>query len=241
MGPLGPSGGMSSSRSILAGLGFTPLNKAGDTMLGDLKFTDGLYDIGKSGATRPRDIFSSRNIVATNSVTSGDNQVNLGGFYHFAAGTYIRGATDGVLTLTNNAGTDFTRLNLGGLTSSFPAWTRAATEIQATLADNSALTNVRALGFIVDVSGSFFISTRGKLTSVGDGQFLLTDNAGTGFTSLQFAKSGSNAQGIYTGANSPEGVYAANVGSLFLRQNGGASTTLYIKESGSGNTGWIAK
>ena len=39
------------------------LDKTGDTMTGDLKFTDASYDIGKSGATRPRDIFASRNVV----------------------------------------------------------------------------------------------------------------------------------------------------------------------------------
>ena len=43
------------------------------------------------------------------------------------------------------------------------------------------------------------------------------------------------------GTNSPEGVVSARVGSLFLRTNGGTSTTLYVKESGTGNTGWIAK
>lgn len=32
---------------------------AGGTMVGDLLFTDGLYDIGKSAATRPRNIFAS--------------------------------------------------------------------------------------------------------------------------------------------------------------------------------------
>lgn len=31
---------------------------------GDLKFTDATYDIGKSGATRPRDLFLSRNVTA---------------------------------------------------------------------------------------------------------------------------------------------------------------------------------
>jgi hypothetical protein len=40
---------------------------------------------------------------------------------------------------------------------------------------------------------------------------------------------------------SPEGVVTAAVGSLYLRSNGGAGTTLYIKESGTGNTGWVAK
>ena len=46
---------------------------------------------------------------------------------------------------------------------------------------------------------------------------------------------------IYSGLNSPEGVLEAPVGSLWLRTNGGAGTTLYIKESGTGNTGWVGK
>ena len=44
-----------------------------------------------------------------------------------------------------------------------------------------------------------------------------------------------------SGVGSPEGVLTAVVGSMYTREDGGASTTLYIKESGSGNTGWIAK
>jgi hypothetical protein len=44
-----------------------------------------------------------------------------------------------------------------------------------------------------------------------------------------------------TGNNTPEGAVTASVGSLFLRTNGGAGTTLYVKESGTGNTGWVAK
>jgi hypothetical protein len=39
----------------------------------------------------------------------------------------------------------------------------------------------------------------------------------------------------------PEGVVTAPVGSLATRTDGGAATTLYIKESGTGNTGWVAK
>ncbi len=46
---------------------------------------------------------------------------------------------------------------------------------------------------------------------------------------------------IRTGTGSPEGVVTATVGNLFLRSDGGASTTLYVKESGTGNTGWVAK
>ena len=44
-----------------------------------------------------------------------------------------------------------------------------------------------------------------------------------------------------SGTGSPEGVVTASVGSLYTRTDGGASTTLYVKESGSGNTGWVAK
>lgn len=44
-----------------------------------------------------------------------------------------------------------------------------------------------------------------------------------------------------SGSGSPEGVVTAVVGSLYSRTDGGAGTTLYVKESGSGNTGWVAK
>ena len=47
---------------------------------------------------------------------------------------------------------------------------------------------------------------------------------------------------IIPGTGSPEGVVTGRVGDMFLRTDGGASTTLYIKESGTAtNTGWVAK
>lgn len=46
---------------------------------------------------------------------------------------------------------------------------------------------------------------------------------------------------IHRGSGSPEGVVTAPVGHLFLRSDGGATTTLYVKTSGAGNTGWTAK
>ena len=44
-----------------------------------------------------------------------------------------------------------------------------------------------------------------------------------------------------SGTGSPEGVVTAVVGSMYSRKDGGANTTLYVKESGTGNTGWAAK
>ena len=58
-----------------------------------------------------------------------------------------------------------------------------------------------------------------------------------GTAGLEF---GSGGPRIMAGTGSPESVVTAPVGSLWLRTNGGAGTTLYVKESGSGNTGWRA-
>jgi hypothetical protein len=56
-----------------------------------------------------------------------------------------------------------------------------------------------------------------------------------------FRLSSSSGPTITAGSNTPEGAVTAPIGSLFLRTNGGAATTLYVKESGAGNTGWVAK
>lgn len=56
-----------------------------------------------------------------------------------------------------------------------------------------------------------------------------------------------NSSGVATmsnfkrGSGSPEGVVTGIVGDLYTRTDGGANTTLYVKESGTGNTGWVAK
>jgi hypothetical protein len=46
---------------------------------------------------------------------------------------------------------------------------------------------------------------------------------------------------IKWGTGTPENSVSAPVGTSYLRADGGANTTLYVKESGTGNTGWIAK
>jgi hypothetical protein len=109
--------------------------------------------------------------------------------------------SDGVFTLRNNAGTDFTRLQFGGTTSAFPAIKRSSDSLHMRNADDTAFCNVTMNALLLGTSGAY----------------------------------------IAAGANTPEGATAAPVGSLYLRTNGGASTTLYVKESGSGNTGWVAK
>lgn len=45
-------------------------------------------------------------------------------------------------------------------------------------------------------------------------------------------------QDLYRGTGSPEGVLAAPVGARYVRTDGGVGTSLYVKETGTGNTGW---
>ena len=47
---------------------------------------------------------------------------------------------------------------------------------------------------------------------------------------------------LFVGGGDPEGVVAAGLGALFLRKDGGAGTSLYVKEDDDGAaTGWQAK
>jgi hypothetical protein len=46
---------------------------------------------------------------------------------------------------------------------------------------------------------------------------------------------------VLRGSGTPEGSVYAPVGYLYLRSNGGAGTSVYFKETGTGNTGWVAK
>lgn len=46
---------------------------------------------------------------------------------------------------------------------------------------------------------------------------------------------------VFNGIGSPEGSVVAGIGSIYMRSDGGASTSIYVKESGTGATGWVAK
>jgi hypothetical protein len=58
------------------------------TFAADILFTDALYDIGKTGATRPRDLFLSRNLVIGGSFTFGSLTMPLAQDLLFVDNTY---------------------------------------------------------------------------------------------------------------------------------------------------------
>ena len=67
-----------------------------------------------------------------------------------------------------------------------------------------------------------------RVTGLGQGRF------GGGLT-LDAAGAGSV---ISEGTSTPEGALTRPIGSTFHRTDGGATTTFYVKEVGTGNTGW---
>lgn len=99
---------------------------------------------------------------------------------------------DGLLRLTNAAGTGFDRLQFGSTAATHPAIKRSSTALHARLADDSGYAPTESL----------------------------YDRWGAG---------------------TPEGVVTAPIGSTFHRTDGGAGTSLYVKQSGVGNTGWVGK
>lgn len=81
-----------------------------------------------------------------------------------------------------------------------------------------------------------------KNTSVIAGNKVRSAGANT-YVELKnvYLRGGADAGQVLRGLGTPEAIVTAPVGSLYIRTDGGASTTLYVKESGTGNTGWVAK
>lgn len=85
------------------------------------------------------------------------------------------------------------------------------------------------------------VVTDGTIYPFASGTMLL-GNASNFFSQVRATQfiTGAGAS-LRGGEGSPEGVVTAVVGSLYSRIDGGAGTSLYVKQSGTGNTGWVAK
>lgn len=96
---------------------------------------------------------------------------------------------------------------------------------------------------VATVAGTYLrTSTTGSIyMEVGPGAYKATISSSSLTLATGVALTLPGGPTVKTGTGTPESAVTAPVGSLFLRTDGGASTTLYVKESGSGNTGWVAK
>jgi hypothetical protein len=104
-------------------------------------------------------------------------------------------------------------------------------------------------GTVVSAWTPGFISPAMVLDSYGlladaslGGKVSLKASGGLTATIDQLVDAAQDAQHIRTGTGAPNSAVTGNVGDIYLRTDGGATTTLYVKESGAGtNTGWVAK
>ena len=94
-----------------------------------------------------------------------------------------------------------------------------------------------------------FQGYNGRLKSNAASSYFSIDYGGTfefngakvRFSASHGIEYGSSGPLDLAGAGSPEGAKSAPVGSTYRRTDGGAGTSFYVKESGTGNTGWVAK
>lgn len=222
--------------------------------------TDNTYDIGASGATRPRNVYTGGFVSASGEVASqvGFNSISTG-YYWFNGRLIIRSPSDGVVRFTNNAADGFTELQL--YTDVILA--RDAANILA-LRNSTNAQAFRVYGTFTD------LSNYERLTlsyNSGAGRFQIdTENAGTGTArglrlnaaggSLQFALAGTSvwqitgnhliasADNLYdigaSGATRPRSIYvgtSATVGAVVI-DGLGLFNAAYLTLTTTGTLGW---
>ena len=167
--------------------------------------------------------------------------------------------TDGKLTITNSAATagvlwDYTT---NGLAKLFPTTGAAGAlgnlQLGRGTASAKALRFVRGndaeeatFGFHADTTDTnnlvFGVSNanRVSLSNAGNKQGVIVASDSGYYFSTTTSSQGTIGAFVRSGTGDPEGVVTANVGSLWLRTDGGAGTIAYVKNTGTGNTGWGA-
>lgn len=152
--------------------------------------TDNTYDIGASGAARPKDIWAGNNIIAGTGASLGWG----------ASGSRMNSATDGVITLFNAAGTNFTSLQFGGGTSSFPELKRNSAQIDVRLADDSGyatLSGTFNVATNLQFGGKLFANNSAPTISSGFGTSpSVASNNGTAAFTINVGTGGAATSGV---------------------------------------------
>ena len=168
-------------------------------------------------------------------------------------GNTLQGGTSYLLNLTNGNGSTISGNTLEGLGTATKGIVLDTSEFVAVT--GNTIDHVTQTGVFLTASSVFtvrYITITGNtmpsvnipLDNLLSGGATLGENITVQGNSwvwaldwIDYAKDVRSASGV----GAPEAVVAGGVGSTFLRSDGGALTTLYVKESGTGNTGWAAK
>lgn len=115
--------------------------------------TKGVINIGNSSYNEATDVLtmggvitSAYNVTANGFLGSSGVRAGAASAFYWSGRTQIFSPSDGVILMQNAASTDFTRLQFGGTTSSFPAIKRTTTALNFRLADDSADAAITAAG-----------------------------------------------------------------------------------------------
>ena len=94
----------------------------------------------------------------------------------------------------------------------------------------------------LDLTSSELEASKNTLVALADGGYILFSVNPTSQDSDNQAEPVMGGAKLLAGTGAPAGVVVGSVGDLYVRKDGGALTTLYVKESGNGTTaGWVAK
>jgi len=133
-----------------------------------------------------------------------------------------------------------TPLHVNGI-ATFEGATRATLNFRGSSLDAGTMT-VDMSEFVIESQASTMklrahaaLGTVRLYTGVSDTERLRVDDTGA------VIAGGSSGPKWVHGTGTPESFVAAPVGSFYSRTDGGAGTSFYVKESGTGNTGWVAK
>ena len=135
-----------------------------------------------------------------------------------------------IITTTNAAG--YGLVQREGETPDFRVWASDSGMIGGTLRQPFGGSRLNLAGI-----------TGGGDIQIGSTNTVLTPGTATRLSDYERVafETGGSAGYVTVGLGSPEGTMTGPPGSLYLNAAGSAGTSLYVKESGTGNTGWVAK
>lgn len=219
-------------------LGLNPGYESDETGTGKLVFSASPTFTGTVNAA---DINASGNITA-----------GAASNIRWGSSTVMQSPSDGVIALLNNAGTGFTRLQLGGTTASFPAIKRNGTALNFRLADDSAdaavtsaahtITSASATAIAVGLNGATNPSFSVDSSTGSQASGLKVTGAVTGGTvAIVATDSGSNTNVTLNAKGSGTiGIGSVSTGTVTITPALALSTSLAISHNdlngGSTNT-----
>jgi hypothetical protein len=149
----------------------------------------------------------------------------------------------GVLFDQSDAGVSAQHIDLHGLRSATPTDGLSFTGSGAVAYCSFRNLDLRNMPGDLVVPSNVQTSCFGPI-QIGSGKIVFNGSANWAVTEGNISMGGLGFNGavvVLSGFGDPNGSVPASIGSLYMRINGGPGTTLYVKESGPGVTGWVPK